>query len=311
MSQKQLRGRSLAAKKSVDMYALLIPGILLVVLFHYVPLYGIVIAFKNYNVFAGDNPFDSILKSDWVGLRNWQVLWSQPEFHQAFRNTIVISMMKLVIGFPIPILFAIFLNEIRNVYYKKVVQTVLYLPHFMSWAITGAIFLSILGTSGIVNAVIKSLGGNTVRFFMDAKIFRWVLLLSSVWKESGWNTIVFLAAIAGISPEYYEAATVDGAERFQKMWHITLPSILSTIMMMLILRVGNMMSAGFGQVLVMYNPTVYTTGDIIDTYVYRVGLGQLNFSMGTAVGLFNSVVSFVLVISSNMLSRRLFHKSIW
>ena len=246
-----------------------------------------------------------------VGVKYWKQLWSESMFRQAFRNTLTISIMKIVIGFPIPILLALFINEIRSVLYKRTIQTVLYLPHFMSWAVIGSLLLSILGTTGPVNTVLRTLGLNNVAFFMDANVFPWVLVISALWKEAGWNTIVYLAAIAGVSPDLYEAATVDGATRIQRMRYVTLPSIASTIMMLLILRLGNLMAAGFDQVLVMYNPTVYSTGDIIDTYVYRIGLGQLNFSLGTAVGLFNSVINLILVTTSNLFSRKAFGRSIW
>ena len=297
--------------RSGDMYLLLIPGLLFILIFHYLPLYGTIIAFKDYNIFSGNGPFDAIWKSDWVGFKYWKQLWIEKEFRQAFRNTIVISMMKIGIGFPIPILLALFLNEIPGVMFKRSVQTALYLPHFISWVVVGSLFISILGTGGIVNDAVTALGGKPIRFFMNTAAFPWVILGSSIWKESGWNTIVYLAAITGVSPELYEAATMDGARRFQKMRYITLPCIGSMIMMMLILRLGSLMSAGFDQILVMYNPTVYATGDIMDTYIYRIGLGQLNFSLGSAVGLFNSIVSFILVTGSNLFCRKVFGRSMW
>ncbi len=303
--------RSLNTNKSLSMYALLVPGLIFIFIFNYLPMYGTLIAFKDYNIFAGNNPIDAIFKSEWVGVKYWKQLWSESMFRQAFRNTLTISIMKIVIGFPIPILLALFINEIRSVLYKRTIQTVLYLPHFMSWAVIGSLLLSILGTTGPVNTVLRTLGLNNVAFFMDANVFPWVLVISALWKEAGWNTIVYLAAIAGVSPDLYEAATVDGATRIQRMRYVTLPSIASTIMMLLILRLGNLMAAGFDQVLVMYNPTVYSTGDIIDTYVYRIGLGQLNFSLGTAVGLFNSVINLILVTTSNLFSRKAFGRSIW
>ncbi len=303
--------RSLNVNKSLSMYALLIPGIIFILIFNYLPMYGALIAFKDYNIFAGNNPIDAIFKSEWVGFKYWRQLWAESGFRQAFRNTLIISALKIGIGFPIPILLALFINEIRGIVYKRTVQTVLYLPHFMSWAVIGSLLLSILGTTGPVNAVLHALGFGGVKFFMDSSVFPWVLVISALWKEAGWNTIVYLAAIAGVSPDLYEAATVDGASRLQKMYYVTLPSIASTIMMLLILRLGNLMAAGFDQVLVMYNPTVYATGDIIDTYVYRIGLGQLNFSLGTAVGLFNSIVSLILVTTSNLFSRKTFGRSIW
>ena len=294
-----------------DMYIMLIPGLFFILLFNYLPMYGAIIAFKDYNIFAGNNPIDAINKSEWVGFLYWHKLWMQTDFRQAFNNTLIISIMKIGIGFPIPILLALLINELKNIFFKRSVQTALYLPHFMSWAVVGALFLSILSTGGPINSIINKLGGTTIPFFMNSQWFRWILLFTSIWKESGWNSIVYLAAISGIPPELYEAAIVDGASRFQQIRFITFPGISSTIVMLLILRLGGLMEAGFSQILVMYNPTVYNVSDIIGTYVYRVGLGQLNFSMGTAVGLFNSIVSFLLVMSSNLLCKRVFERSIW
>lgn len=298
-------------KRCWDLYPLLIPGIVLVFIFCYLPMYGVIIGFKDYSLFAGKNPLDAIAQSSWVGLKNWTVLWKQPEFKRAVSNTLIISLMKIIFGFPIPILMALMINEVRNRTAKRIIQTTLYLPHFMSWVVVAALFLSILGTSGVVNKIILSMGGDMQKFFMDNAWFRWVLLFTSVWKESGWGTIVYLAAITGIDPELYEAAKVDRANRLQQLWHITLPGISGTIVMMLIMRLAGIMDAGFGQILVMYNPTVYNSGDIIGTYVYRIGLGQMNFSRGTIVGLFNSVINCVLMLGGNFFSRKLTEKSIW
>lgn len=307
-SQKSAKVRF---RKSLSLYALLIPGLIMIVLFHYVPMYGLVIGFKKYNIFLGSNPFDAIAKSPWVGLDNWARLWVQSKFRQTIINTFVISAMKIVIGFPIPIILALMLNEVRGIFSKRVLQTVLYLPHFISWVVVGALFMNILGTTGIVNMIIVSLGGETQRFFMDNRWFRWVLLLTSVWKESGWGTIVYLAAITGIDPALYDAARIDRANRLQQIWYITLPGIASTVVMMLILRLGGIMDAGFSQILVMYNSTVYKSGDIIGTYVYREGLGKLNWSQGTVVGFFNSLINMALMLGGNMISRKLTERSIW
>lgn len=298
-------------RRSLSLYPLLIPGIIMILVFHYAPMYGLVIGFKDYNIFLGDSPFDAIRLSPWVGLANWSKLWIQSKFRQAVINTFVISAMKIVIGFPIPVLLALMINEVRGTMTKRTLQTVMYLPHFMSWVVVGALFMNILGTSGIVNQAIVAMGGETQKFFMDNNWFRWVLLLTSVWKESGWNTIVYLAAITSIDPALYEAAKIDRANRLQQIWHITLPGIAGTVVMMLILRLGGIMDAGFSQILVMYNSTVYKSGDIIGTYVYREGLGKLNWSQGTLVGMFNSVINMVLLLGGNMLSRKLTERSIW
>ena len=308
---KAIKAPKASFRKGGSLYFLLIPGMFLVFLFNYLPMYGLVIGFKDYNIFAEGGPIAAMFSSPWVGLEHWNKLWKNREFIRAVGNTFIISGMKLLIGFPIPILLALMINEIKNRHFKRTLQTVVYLPHFMSWVVVGAIFMSLLGTTGIVNTVIRALGGDTQKFFMDNAWFRWVLLFTSVWKESGWNTIVYLAAITSIDPALYEAATIDRASRFQQVWYITLPSIAGTIVMMLILRLGGLMDAGFSQILVMYNPAVYKSSDIIGTYVYRVGLGKLNWSQGTIVGMFNSVVNFVLVMSGNMLSRKISGRSIW
>lgn len=307
-ARKSMRTRF---RKSLSLYALLIPGLFLIILFSYVPMYGLAIGFKKYNIFLGDNPFSAIGLSPWVGLENWNKLWIQSKFRQAVLNTFIISAMKIVIGFPIPIIMALMINEVRSTVAKRVLQTVMYLPHFISWVIVGALFMNILGTTGIVNKWINALGGETQKFFMDNHWFRWVLLITSIWKESGWGTIVYLAAITGIDPELYEAARIDRANRFQQIWYITLPGIAGTVVMMLILRLGGIMDAGFSQILVMYNSTVYKSGDIIGTFVYREGLGKFNWSQGTIVGFFNSIINMILMLGGNFLSRKLTQRSIW
>lgn len=298
-------------RKSLSLYALLIPGLLLVFVFSYVPMYGLVIGFKKYNIFAGANPFDSIAKSPWVGLANWNKLWVQSQFRRSIKNTLTISILKILLGFPMPILLALMVNEVRQVAVKRSIQTILYLPHFISWVVVSSLFMNILGTTGMVNKLIEALGGTPQKFFMSNVWFPWVLIFTSIWKGAGWNTIVYLAAITGIDPQLYEAARIDRANRLQQIWYITLPAIANTMIMMLILRLGSMMSAGFGQILVMYNPTVYASGDIIDTYVYREGLGKLNWSTGTVAGLFTSLINMVLVLGSNALSRKYTQHSIW
>lgn len=298
-------------RKSLSLYILLLPGILLVLLFSYVPMYGLVIGFQKYNIFLGSNPFDAITKSPWVGMANWNKLWTQSQFRRAIGNTLSISILKILFGFPMPILLALMVNEVRQVAVKRSIQTILYLPHFISWVVVASLFMNILGTTGMVNKLIEAFGGKPQKFFMDNTWFPWVLIFTSVWKGAGWNTIVYLAAITGIDPQLYEAARIDRANRLQQIWYITLPAIANTMIMMLILRLGSMMSAGFAQIIVMYNPTVYASGDIIDTYVYREGLGKLNWSTGTVAGLFTSLINMILVLGSNALSRKYAQRSIW
>nr|WP_246067079.1 ABC transporter permease subunit [Paenibacillus koleovorans] len=290
----------------MSMYLILLPGLLHLLLFKYVPLYGILIAFKDFNI------FDGIGSSPWVGLDNFEKLVSSNEFFRVLKNTVLISVYKIVILFPLPIFVAIVLNEVRKIFFKRVVQTIIYLPHFLSWVIIGGLFVNILSpSSGIVNRIIESLGGEPISFLIDNDWFRSVLVFSAGWKEVGWNAVVFIAAIAGIDQDLYEAADIDGAGRINQIIHITLPSIASTIVLMLILRLGYVLEAGTEQILVMYNSVVYETADVIGTYVYRIGLGTMDYSFSTAVGLFNSVVGFALVVTGNKVCQKLTQKSIW
>ncbi len=294
-----------------DMYALLLAGLAFLIVFNFVPLFGIVIAFKDYQIFLGKNPVDAMIRSPWVGFSWFEQILADPYFYKVLRNTLLISVYKIVFLFPVPIVLALLLNEARWVAFKRGVQTMIYIPHFISWPVVYGLFFTILGADGIVNEALRLLGARPVLFFMDNHYFRSVLVFSEGWKEAGWGTIIYLAAIAGIDPQLYEAALMDGAGRLRQIVSITLPGIASTIVILLIVRLGNLMEAGFMQVLAMYNPTVYDTSDIIQTYVYRTGLGQLRFSYGTAFDLFNSAVSFVLIVVSNRLSRRVSGRSIW
>lgn len=299
-------------RRNYDLYLLFIPGLIFLLIFKILPMYGIVIAFSDYNIFAGNNPIDAMIKSEFVGFDNFRRVMGREEFVRAFLNTFIISGLKLALLFPIPIVLALMLNAVRNNAFKRITQTVIYIPHFFSWVIVSGIFMSLLSINGVVNQVLAALGmREPLRFFMDGGLFRGVLLFTDAWKEAGWGTIIYLAAIAGIDPSLYEAAVIDGARPFQQLRYITLPGLASTIVLMLIMRISSVMDAGFTQILIMYNPTVYSTSDIIQTYVYRIGLGQMDFSMGTAIGLFNSVISFVLMISANLLSRRVSGRSIW
>lgn len=293
-------------RKNYDLYLLLIPGLVMIVLFKYVPMYGITIAFKDFNIFEG------IMKSQWVGFENFQKLFTTPEFFRIFRNTLLISCYKIIFNFPLPIIIAICLNEMRCLKLKKTIQTVIYLPHFLSWVIVAGIFSSVLSTSGgIVNSLIENFGGQPIPFLMSKQWFRSILVLTDGWKTMGWGSIIYIAAISGIDQELYEAAEMDGAGRLKKIWHITLPMLSSTIVLMLILRLGTIMVDGQEQVLMLYNPTVYETGDILTTYVYRMGIGKMDYSFSSAVGLLNSVISLFLVLSGNYISGKLTNRSIW
>lgn len=288
------------------MYLLLIPGLVFLLLFKYTPMYGIIIAFQDFNIFGG------ISGSEWVGTAQFERLWHSDEFLQVLINTLLISLYKITILFPIPIVIALMLNEVRRMFFKRTIQTIIYLPHFLSWVIISGLFLNILSPSGgIVNEIIRSFGGEPISFFTDNGLFRSLVVFTAGWKEIGWNAIVFIAAIAGIEQEQYEAAAIDGAGRIRQMWSISLPGMLPTIVLMFILRIGSLLEAGTEQILTMYNPLVYESGDVIGTFVYRMGLGQQDYSFSTAVGLFNSAVGFLLIVIGNMLSRKFLNRSIW
>lgn len=301
--RKMPLGKYLAAHW--DLYLLLLPGILLTLLFRYVPMYGIVIAFQNFDIFKGfsDSPF--------VGLAHFVKCFQVSYFYIALRNSFIISFYKLVFTFPLPILLAIMIFEVRNTLFKRVVQTLVYLPHFLSWAIVYGIFYSILSLNGIWNDITDFLGLGRVSYFITPSVFRGVLVVTDAWKGVGWGSIIYLAALTAIDPCLYDAACIDGAGKIQQIIHVTLPGIATTVAVMLIMRVGSLLSAGFDQIFIMYNPTVYDVADIIDTYVYRQGIGQLNYSYSSAVGLWNSLVSMVLVLSSNAIAKKFFGYSMW
>lgn len=298
-------------KQHPMMYLMLIPGLFFLVVYKFAPLYGILIAFKDYNIFLGKNPIEAIGLSEWAGLRHFQKLFGSSQFIKVLRNTLVINGLKIMCLFPIPIICAILLNEIRNKTYRKFTQTAIYAPYFFSWVVIFGVFYSLFGSYGVVNSLLTALGGSKIGFFTDTKVFRWVLVFTEGWKETGYNTVIYLAAITGIDVVLYEAARIDGASKWRQIWHITLPEILPTIVLMLILKVGYILDTGFEQVLVFYNPAVYEVADIIQTYVYRLGIGQMDFPLSTALGLFNSVVAFVLIVGANAISRKLLNRSIW
>ena len=298
-------------KRYYSLYLMLIPGLLYVVIYKFLPLAGLTMAFQDFQIFAGDNILESLFLSPFVGIDNFRKLFSYGDFAHVFQNTIIISLMKLFVLFPVPIILAVLISEIPSIRYKKTLQTVVYLPHFLSWVVVFGILSTLLGSYGAVNALLSNIGLQSVGFFSDPQVFRWTLVFSDGWKEMGWGSIIYLSAITGINSELYEASTIDGAKKMQQIWYITLPGIMPTVAMMLALRMGSILNAGFEQILVMYNPGVYSTADIIDTYVYRMGLGKMDYSMGTAAGLFNSVVSFIMVIGGNYLSRKVTDYSIW
>lgn len=280
------------------LYLMLAPAVIYYLIFHYVPMYGAVVAFKDFSITKG------ILGSDWAGFKHFEYLFSQDKFWQVIQNTVIISVYRLIFGFPAPIVVALLLNEVRARLFKRTVQTVIYLPHFISWVILGGILINLLSTdNGVINNLIKAFGGTPIGFMSDETYFRGTLVFSMIWKEFGWNTIIYMAALAGIPPQLYEAAVIDGASRWQRLLHVTIPLIRSTIILILILRLGGIMEAGFEQIFVLYHPGVYSVADIIDTYVYRIGLTEGRFSIAAAVGLFKSAINFALLVLANRLAR--------
>ena len=289
-----------------NLYLMLVPAAIYYAVFHYVPMYGIVIAFKEFSFRRG------ILGSPWIGFDNFRYLLQLDDFYRVLWNSVYLNSLRLVYGFPAPILLALMLNEINRLRTKRILQTVIYLPHFLSWVVLGGIMVNFLSPSwGLVNLVIRDLGLEPV-FFMGRSIyFRPMVVISSIWKEAGWGTIIYFAAIASVSPELYEAALMDGANRLTRMIHITVPAILPTIVILLILRIGNMMNNGFEQLLVLQNAANLGVSEVFETYVYRVGLLSGRYSFGAAVGVFTSVVNFGFLIAANMLSKKFSGSGIW
>lgn len=288
------------------LYLMLVPGIAYYLIFRYGPIYGLVIAFKDFRVFEG------ILGSPWVGLENFEALFRSPLFRRAIKNTVVISLLKLVVGFPPPIILALMLNEVRLRFLKRGIQTVSYLPHFLSWVIIYGILLSFLAPGrGLINQWIKSLGGEAIPFLTHKHWFLAVVVLSDIWRDVGWGAIIFLAALTSISPELYEAAAMDGANRLKQIWHISLPGIKTVIVLLLILRLGYILNAGFEQIYILYNPLVYETADIIDTWVFRNGIEQFRFALATAASFAKSVFGLVMVLSAHRLAKRFADQGIW
>jgi putative aldouronate transport system permease protein len=288
------------------LYALFFPVAVWYILFRYVPMYGIIIAFKNYNVFTG------IPKSPWVGFLYFKQFFQSVFFWRLLRNTFLISLYGLIFGFPAPILLALMFNELKNGLFKKITQTISYLPHFISTVIIVSMFVQFLSpTRGLVNNIIAAFGGERIYFLGDPRYFRTVYTIMNIWRTVGWGTIIYLAALTGINPELYEAAIIDGCGRLRQTLYITLPGIASTIIIMLIFRVGDLLSVGSEAILLMYNPAIYETSDVISTYVYRRGLVEAQYSFGAAVGLFNAVIGLFLVGITNALAKRYSETSLW
>ena len=278
---------------------LLLPALVIFVLFRYIPMAGIVIAFKKYTIAGG------LFGSPWVGFTYFERLFDSEKFYQVLWNSIRISFLKIAIGFPGPIIFALLLNEVRQVAWKKSFQTISYLPHFVSWVVVGGIVRDVLSVHGVVNGMIGFFGAEPRLFLQEMHSFLPIVITSMIWKNIGWGSIIYLAAITSIDPDLYEAAEIDGAGRVRRMWHITLPSITHVIIILFLLRIGNILEAGFDQIFNLYNPLVYDVADIIDTYVYREGISGFQYSLTAAASLFQNVVGLMLLLMVNVVTRRM------
>ena len=285
-------------KRAWPLYVMIVPGVIFVLLFRYYPMYGVVIAFQDFSLAKG------FANSPWIGWENFEFLFSLPEFGRIFGNTLIISVSKIVMDQIGAIILALLLNEARHVFFRRTIQTMIYLPHFLSWIVLGGILLDILSAGGILNQAIRSFGFEPQLWLGSNDWFRGTVITSGFWKNVGFSTIVYLAALTAINPVLHEAAAIDGAGRLRRIWHITLPGIRPTIVLLAALSLGDVLQAGFEQILTLYNPSVYRTGDIIDTYVYRVGLISAQHSLAGAVGLFKSFIGFILIVLSYWLADR-------
>ena len=294
-----------AIRSSWDLYLLVLVPFVCLIVFNYLPMFGIVMAFKNYK------PFIGIAGSPWVGFKHFNTMFNGYKFPQVLWNTFIINVYKFVFQFPVPIILALLLNEVRKTWFKRGVQTLVYLPHFLSWVVVTGIFFDLLSNAGIVNNLIASLGGEKIQFLGNAKYFRGILVVSTMWKESGWSTIVYLSAMTAIDPTLYEAAAVDGAGKWKQAISITLPNIVHTIAFIIILRASSIISSDTEQVLMFYKPIVYDVGDVLGTYTYREGIVGQKFSYSSAVGLFASIFGMTMMLVSNKVSRKYTGIGIW
>ena len=292
-------------KRNTELYLMAMVPLLVYILFKYVPIFGVIIAFQEYD------PFSGLLKSKWVGFAHFESFITGPYFLRLMRNTLLINIYQLVFSFPAPIVLALLLNELKALKFKRVIQSISYLPHFISTVIVVGMMMKFLGSEGIVNIVLNKLGLRSVIFFSELGWFRPLYVGSGIWQGIGWGSIVYLATLAGINPELYEAAVIDGANRWHRVIYITIPALVPTIVILLLLKIGDMLDVGFEKVYLMYNPGIYETSDVIATYVFRRGIEQLNYSFATAVGLFKAVFALLLMYGSNRLARRVTGTSLW
>ncbi|MFC5450957.1 ABC transporter permease [Paenibacillus aestuarii] len=316
MEEVNVRQRAVTTTRSSELskrlwknkwiYVMLLPGVLYFLVFKYIPMYGLVISFQDYK------PFKGISGSEWVGFEHFQRLFTEPDFLQILGNTLILFVMNLLFYFPIPIILALMLNEVKGDLFKKTFQTIVYLPHFMSWVIIVSItFVMLTMDGGVVNDLLEYFGLEKVNFLLAPEWFRPVYILQVIWREAGWGTIIYLAAIASIDPQLYEAARMDGAGRFRQMWHITLPAIRSVIIVLLILKIGAVLDLGFEHVYLLLNSMNRNVAEIIDTYVYTAGLKQGQFSYSTAIGFFKSFIGLILVMMVNRISKKMGEEGVY
>ena len=291
--------------KNKMLYLLVLPVIAFYLIFYYVPMYGVTIAFQNYD------PAYGVFNSPWVGLQNFQDFFSSVYFWRILKNTLVISACSILFGFPAPILLALLINEFTNKKFVKTIQTVTYLPHFISLVVVCGMIKDFTNADGIITQIVTFFGGENMSMLMDPDKFVPVYVISDIWQGIGWGSIIYIAALSGIDSELYEACEIDGGGRLRQVWHITLPGILPTIVIMLILRLGGILNVGYEKIILLYNPSIYETADVISFFVYRKGLQELNWSYATAVGLFNSVINIIFLLATNFISRRVTETSLW
>ncbi len=292
-------------KRNRSLYILVIPVLIFYLIFHYKPMYGAIIAFKDYTPALG------VSGSPWVGIKNFTRFFTGPYFGRLLRNTLLISIYNLIFGFPAPIILALLLNEVRAKKFKSLAQTITYLPHFISLVVVTGMITNFCMTSGLFNDIIELFGGKRSPLLQNPYLYRPIYVASSIWQEIGWGSIIYLSALSGVDSQLYEAASIDGAGKWKQLIHVTMPAIMPTIIIMLILKMGSLMSLGYEKTILLYNPSTYETADVISSYIYRVGIGEQNWSYSTAIGLFNSVVNCMLLIITNKISKRCSDTSLW
>lgn len=292
-------------KKHRNLYIIFLPTLLFYLIFLYIPMFGNIIAFQDYSVTRG------VLNSKFVGLDNFIEFLTSYNFFKLLRNTLSISLLSLVVGFPLPIILSLLLNETSNLRFKKTVQTITYMPYFISTVVMVSILMIFVQTDGIFNDIRKSFGAEPIAFMMEPGYFPWIYVFSTIWQSLGWNSIIYISAIAGVDQELYEAACIDGAGRWKQMLHITLPGISSTIIILLIMQVGQLLTVGSEKIILMYNPAIYETADVISTFVYRKGMLESDYSYSAAVGMFNSICNFTLLVIANTISNKISGEGLW